>query len=98
MSYRIKITPTARDDIKRLYDFLAHKDLPSAERSLEVLTRAFDSLRLFPYSCRKMDSEDPTLRELIIPFGNTGYVAAFRVRDAEMRILAIRHQLEDDYL
>jgi plasmid stabilization system protein ParE len=55
-------------------------------------------LKLFPYSCRKVDYSDPTLRELLIPFGKGGYAAIFRIRDREIRILAIRHQLEDDYL
>ena len=40
----------------------------------------------------------PFLRELIIPFGRTGYVALFEVEDAAtVTILAVRHQLEDDY-
>lgn len=98
MSYRVKLTPRARGDIKRLQDFLAEKDRTSARRSLETLRSAFEALKLFPYSCRKVDDDDPTLRELLIPFGRGGYAAIFRIRDGDVRILAIRHQLEDDYL
>jgi plasmid stabilization system protein ParE len=100
VSYSVKITPGARNDIKRLYAFLAQKHKPSAERSLLVLAKAFDGLGLFPHSYRRVNSEDPTLREIAIPFGGSGYLAMLRVRDdlEEIRILAIRHQLEDDYL
>lgn len=39
------------------------------------------------------------LRELLIPFGASGYVALFEIVNAEVvHVLAIRHQLEDDYL
>lgn len=98
MNYTVKLTPAARADIRRLFDFLAEKDLASAQRSLDVLQTAFQGLTLFPHSCRKMDPEDPSLRELLIPFGKSGYVAAFRIVEQDVRILAIRHQFEDDYL
>ena len=38
------------------------------------------------------------IRELIIPFGHTGYVALFEIVDNHTVIIgAIRHQREDDY-
>ena len=39
-------------------------------------------------------------RELIIPFGATGYVAQYEIEPATSRVivLAIRHQREEDYL
>ena len=40
----------------------------------------------------------PFLRDLVIPFGHSGYVALFEIEDAAtVTILAVRHQLEDDY-
>lgn len=37
-------------------------------------------------------------RELVIPFGNTGYVALFEIIDDNTVIIgAIRHPREDDY-
>jgi hypothetical protein len=38
------------------------------------------------------------VRELVIPFGNAGYVALYAVRGEMITILPIRHQFEDDYL
>lgn len=42
--------------------------------------------------------EDTRIRELVIPFGNSGYMALYGVHGTSVTILAIRHQLEDDYL
>jgi hypothetical protein len=38
------------------------------------------------------------LRELIIPFGATGYVALFEISDSQTVVIAaVRHQRESDY-
>jgi hypothetical protein len=38
------------------------------------------------------------LRELLIPFGHSGYVALFEIEDAStVTVLAVRHLREDDY-
>ncbi|MDB5936201.1 MAG: Plasmid stabilization system [Massilia sp.] len=56
-------------------------------------------LKDFPFTCRKASPESPFLRELVIPFGSTGYVVLFEIEDATtVTILAVRHQREDDYL
>ena len=50
-----------------------------------------------PFTCRKA-GQSPFLRELVIPFGRSGYVALFEIEDASnIVIVAVRHQLEDDY-
>ncbi|NMW21391.1 MAG: type II toxin-antitoxin system RelE/ParE family toxin [Chlorobiaceae bacterium] len=50
------------------------------------------------FSCRKATQDNPLLRELLILFGNAGYVALFEIDDKQtITILAIRHQREDDY-
>jgi len=38
------------------------------------------------------------LRELVIPFQSAGYVALYEIEGGGVvNVLAIRHQLEDDY-
>lgn len=52
-------------------------------------------------ACRNPNarSDDPFLREIIMPFGAAGYVALFEIGCTRtVTILAVRHQLEDDYL
>ncbi|MDP2370020.1 type II toxin-antitoxin system RelE/ParE family toxin [Rhodoferax sp.] len=54
-------------------------------------------LRSSPIACRKI-TNSPFIRELLIPFGTTGYVALFEVVDGHTVLIgAIRHQREDDY-
>jgi len=42
--------------------------------------------------------KSPFLRELVIPFGGTGYVALSEIAgNSTVVIAAVRHQREDDY-
>jgi plasmid stabilization system protein ParE len=85
VTYRVRFSAEARSDIERLYQFLADHDIQAAESALETLGRAWDLLSHF-------------LRELVIPFGHTGYVALFEIEsDTTVTLLALRHQREDDY-
>ncbi len=98
MSYRVRFTAAAREDLRRLYGFLLEHDLTAARRAREVIPAGMAFLRDFPFSCRKPVADNPFLRELIIPFGSAGYVALFEIEDGEtVTILAVRHHREDDY-
>ena len=97
--YKVRFTPEAELDLLRLYDFLLEKDLAAAERALEAIKRAVELLRFSPFSCRKALTDNPFLRELVIPFGSAGYVALFEIESGNsVSILALRHQREEDYL
>ena len=99
MSYQIRFTKAARDDIKRLYAFLLVQDIQAAKRALEAINKAMELLKTFPFTCRKAKTDNPFLRELIISFGTNGYVALFEIEEEKtVTILAVRHQREDDYL
>ena len=55
------------------------------------------TLKSSPFTCRKA-GDSPFLRELIVPFGRSGYVALFEIEnDYTVTVVAIRHQREDDY-
>jgi len=98
VSHRVRFTRTARDDLERLYAFLADHDLVAAEAALDALDKAWELLGRLPFSARKVDALNPFLREVLIPFGSAGYVALFEIDDAEtVTVLAVRHQREDDY-
>ena len=102
MTFAVRYTASARDDLTRLYEYLPDRattaeDLELAEQALAAITAAMESLRRSPFIYRKAGG-DPFLRELLIPFGHSGYVALFEIEDAStVTILAVRHQLEDDY-
>jgi plasmid stabilization system protein ParE len=102
VSFVVRYSASARDDLTRLYEYLLDRattaeDLELAERALSAITAAVDSLGRSPFIYRKAGSS-PFLRELLIPFGSSGYVALFEIEDAStVTILAVRHQVEDDY-
>jgi plasmid stabilization system protein ParE len=98
MNFRLRYAKSARADIKRHYAFLLERDFDAAERAVEVIIRTINTLREFPFAARKASSDTPLIRELVIPFGSSGYVALYEIEDAtQVTILAIRHQREDDY-
>ena len=101
MTYRIRFTEEAEEDLVRLYEFVLTRDEADwalAERVLEAIRLGIRSLESMPFSFRKAISDNPFLREIVIPFGASGYVALYEIDDEEtVTILAVRHQREDDY-
>jgi plasmid stabilization system protein ParE len=94
---RVKLSPRAQSDIKRLYDFLAAKDTVVASSAVNVIVSSFSPLTRIPKIGRKKDGTD--LRELIINFGSSGYVALYDFDEDidEVVITALLHQKENDY-
>lgn len=98
MNWHIRYTRAARDDLLRLYGFLLEQDIEAAQRAMEVIEQSLELLQSFPFTCRKADSDNPFLRELLVSFGTSGYVALYEIEgDQIVTILAVRHQREDDY-
>ena len=104
MTYRVRLTREAAADLDRLFHFVLHRELKRdggnialAGRALEAIRAGFATLRSSPFTCRKA-GQSAFLRELIVPFGRSGYVALFEIQSAtEVVVLAVRHQLEEDY-
>ena len=104
MTFRVRLTRDAAADLERLFDFVLDReldraggDLQLAELALAAIRAGVSTLRSSPFTCRKA-GPSPFLRELVIPFGRSGYVALFEiVGDTDVVVSAVRHQLEDDY-
>jgi plasmid stabilization system protein ParE len=101
MTYRVRFTRDAEDDLVRLYEFILERDAADwalAERALQAIRTGVATLEQIPFTCRKAAAGSPLLRELVIQFGAAGYVALFEIDDAEtVTVLAVRHQRESDY-
>ena len=98
MTFSVRFTAEAQQDIKRLYAFILERDNSGydAQRALNAIKTGIESLKHNPFSCRKTST--PFLRELVISFGATGYVALFEIEDNQtVTVLALRHQREEDY-
>ena len=104
MSFRVRLTRAAEADLGRLFDFVLERELARdggdlwlAEQAVAAIRAGFATLASSPFTCRKA-GQSPLLRELIIPFGRSGYVALFEIASpTEVVVVAVRHQREDDY-
>jgi len=101
--FEVRYTAAAREDVLRLFDFLLERaqtleDFDAAQAAIDALRNAVQNhLSRTPFIYRKA-GDSAFVRELIIPFGNAGYVALFGIEGADtVNILAVRHQREDDY-
>ncbi len=96
-NYRVRFTKRAEADLLPRYDFLLDVDVSTAEKALGAIRSGLSLSAFSPFACRKVASHLPRHRELVIPFGNAGYVALFEIDDAKtVTIIAIRHQREQD--
>ena len=85
-------------DLSRIHVFLIEKDAIVAKRAVLAIRDAFTPLNHSPMIGRPVEDRGD-LRELVIDFGATGYLALYRFElspDA-VTILAIKYQREDDY-
>ena len=102
-AFEVRYADSARDDFFRLFDFLLERaqteeDFDAAQSAIDVIRDAVgQSLGRAPFVYRKAGA-NPFLRELLIPFRGAGYVVLYEINDAAtVTVLAVRHQLEDDY-
>lgn len=104
MTFQVVFSREAEEDLVRLFDHALQRELSSPSGDLDIPERAIAAvvlacrfLEASPFSCRKA-GDSPFVRELVIPFGATGYVAMFEIADARTVIVgAVRHQRESDY-
>jgi plasmid stabilization system protein ParE len=77
---------------------LAPKNPRAAIRAGQAITRQFLLLETTPDVGRPFD-DAPELRELIIGFGDSGYMTPYRYDPADdtVLVLAFRHQKEAGY-
>jgi plasmid stabilization system protein ParE len=104
MAYTVQFSAAADEDLERLFDFVLQRELESATGDLDIPERALQAIRegigflsSSPFAGRKV-GQSPFIRELVITFGRSGYVALYEIVDDSTVIIgAIRHQREDDY-
>jgi plasmid stabilization system protein ParE len=104
VTFTVRLTRDAEADLDRLFDFVLERelsrdggDLALPGEAIAALRSGIATLKTSPFTCRKA-GQSPFLRELIVPFGRSGYVALFEIEhDSQVTVLAVRHQLEDDY-
>ena len=95
---RVIITEAAGRGLERCRRFLTEKSPQAAQRAGQAIGRQFALLETTPDIGRPFP-ELPELRELVIGFGDSGYVALYRheATDDAVYVLAFRHQKEAGY-
>ncbi len=95
---RLIITEGAAQGLERCRLFLLEKNPQAAMRSAQAIEHKFALLETAPETGRPL-GDLPELRELIIPFGDSGYVALylFDIKADSIYVLAFRHQKEAGY-
>ncbi|MFA6314463.1 MAG: type II toxin-antitoxin system RelE/ParE family toxin [Sterolibacterium sp.] len=95
---RIVVTPGAARGLERCRQFLADKSPAASKRAAQAIRKQFDVLETQPGVGRPLEDE-PDLRELIISFGDSGYVALYHYEHQTdcVLLLAFRHQKEAGY-
>ena len=93
---QVTYSDNAVEDIERAFEFLASVDPRAAAAAAGVIRTGVALLSTHPLIGRPVAQG---LRELVISYGKTGYVALYRYRPErdEVRVLAIRHQRQIDY-
>jgi plasmid stabilization system protein ParE len=86
----------ALDHLERAFEFLAQGDPATALKAATAIQSAVSTLAAHPLIGRRIEGE---IRELVISFGKSGYVALYRFIPHldVVRVLAIRHQRELGY-
>ena len=94
---RVIWSPAALLDVQRLYRFLALKNIDAAKRAVAAMRQGVGVLGQQPGIGRPIDEMPDEFREWIIDFGDSGYVARYRLDPDVVTILAMRHQKEVGY-
>lgn len=95
---QVIVTEGAAEGLERCRRFLAAKAPEAATRAGQAIERQFLLLETAPDIGRPFP-EMPELRELVIAFGDSGYVALYSHEPAAdaVYVLAFRHQKEAGY-
>lgn len=93
---RVVYTKNALANLQRAFAFLAEHEPAAAGDAAAAIRDAVGLLADHPLIGRRIEGE---IRELVISYGKTGYVALYRFLPEHrlIRILAIRHQRELDF-
>jgi len=102
--HTVTLLPEAVEDLQRLENFAIERERASDTPDWAALQHALDAVRegtrllsWSPYSCRRAELSNGRSRELILPFGGTGYIVLFEIVNDVVVVGAVRHQREEDY-
>lgn len=90
-SLRLRYTRRATAEVRAIQRYIARDSLSAARDVRDRIRLSIERLARFPESCRP-GRVDGT-RELVVP--GLPYVAVYRIEDAAVLVLAVRHAARD---
>jgi len=91
---RLEWARSAQLDLVRLREFLLPKSPLVARRAVQAIRRGVRILQTHPELGRTIEGLPPNIREWIIEFGKSAYVARYRIDAEKVVIAAVRHGRE----
>ena len=88
---RVRWSREATKNLLELEAFLARTSPPAAARAAQTILDGVRQLRAFPASGRPAEDTIDGTRDLIVPFGDGGYVIRYVLISDDVVINAIRH-------
>ncbi|MBI5140696.1 MAG: type II toxin-antitoxin system RelE/ParE family toxin [Nitrospirae bacterium] len=90
---KVEWLPGAIADLQRLRDFLVPHSNEAATRAVTVIKGAINLLMHHPYIGKPVETM-PKYRDLVIPFGTSGYVLRYRIETERILVVALKHGKE----
>ncbi len=94
---QVRYAPGALRDLQRLHEFLKLRNPTAARRAGETIRETVQVLGHQPGLGRPIEDMPDEYREWVIKYGDSGYLARYRMDDDIVTILAVRHQKEAGY-
>lgn len=94
---QVKFARAALDDLSRLREFLRVKNPAAAKRAAIAISKSVQLLGQYPQIGRPAEEMEIEYRELLIDFGDSGYIALYRYDADVVTVLSLRHQREAGY-
>lgn len=91
---QVIFAPAALRDLERLREFLRPKNPAAAERAAEAILQGIQELGKFPHIGRPVEELPEEYREWLIDFGDSGYIARYRLDGDTVVVLTLWHQKE----
>jgi plasmid stabilization system protein ParE len=91
---RLIWSPRALQEVQRLHRFLARDNIHADRRAVQAIRQSVKVLAHQPGVGRPVDELPEEFRDWLIDFGDSGYVARYRVDADTVIILSVRHQKE----
>lgn len=84
---RVRFLTSAYRDLERLHEFLRPKNPEAADRAIDVLYDAAESLEDAPHKGRPISGG---FRDHIVPFGSAAYIMRYRMDEHHQSIAVVR--------